>query len=167
MLLPAGYRRAATQTPDLKLFLSPKPLEEIGDRNATDGSLLIAPLQRHRGAQRYELDEAVDLALLRNRADEEQLPMSETIAGWLVMALGVYAGLGLLFGVAFVTRGVARIDPQAVGGSWGFRLVILPGVVALWPILARRWAGGQPPPEERNAHRDRAHRDRASGGGNR
>ncbi len=87
--------------------------------------------------------------------------MAETIAGWLVTALGVYAGLGLVFGVAFVTRGAARIDPQAVGGSWGFRLAILPGVVALWPLVARRWASGQPPPEERNAHRDRA----GAGGG--
>ena len=82
--------------------------------------------------------------------------MSETIAAWLVAAVGVYAALGLLFAVAFVLRGAARIDPQAAGGSWGFRLAILPGVVALWPILARRWARGAPPAEERNAHRDRA-----------
>ena len=82
--------------------------------------------------------------------------MSETIATWLVMVLGIYAGLGLLFAVAFVLRGAARIDPQADGGSWGFHLAILPGVAALWPILARRWARGKPPPEERNAHRDLA-----------
>jgi hypothetical protein len=82
--------------------------------------------------------------------------INETIATWLVAALGIYAGLGLLFAIAFVIRGAARVDPQAMGGSWGFRLAILPGVVALWPILARRWASGEPPPEERNAHRDGA-----------
>jgi hypothetical protein len=81
-----------------------------------------------------------------------------TLATWLVMAASVYTGLGLLFAVAFVARGAARIDPQAEGGSWGFRLAILPGVVALWPLLARRWARGLPPPEERNAHRDLARR---------
>ena len=80
----------------------------------------------------------------------------ETIAAWLVAALAIYAALGLLFAVAFALRGAARIDPRAVGGSWGFRLAILPGAVALWPILARRWARGAPPPEERNAHRDQA-----------
>lgn len=83
---------------------------------------------------------------------------AETIAGSLVAALGVYVALGLPFAVAFVLRGAARIDPQAKGGSWGFRLAILPGVVALWPLLARRWARGEPPPEERNAHRDAARR---------
>lgn len=85
--------------------------------------------------------------------------MAEAIAGWLVTALGVYAGVGLLFGVAFVTRGAARIDPQAVGGSWGFRLAILPGVAALWPLLAGRWLRRRPPPEERNAHRQSAGRE--------
>ena len=87
--------------------------------------------------------------------------INETLATWLVTGLGIYAGLGLVFAIAFVIRGAARIDPQADGGSWGFRLAILPGVVALWPVLARRWAGGKPPPEERNAHRDAAHRERA------
>jgi hypothetical protein len=82
--------------------------------------------------------------------------MSETIATWLVTVLAVYAFVGLLFAVAFVIRGAARIDPQAVGGSWGFRLAILQGVVALWPLLARRWAAGATPLEERNAHRDLA-----------
>lgn len=78
------------------------------------------------------------------------------MAGWLLAAVGVYAAVGLVFAVAFVLRGAARVDPQAVGGSWGFRLAILPGVVAFWPVLARRWAGGGPPPEERNAHREAA-----------
>ena len=85
----------------------------------------------------------------------------ETIAGALLAAVGVYAVLGLLFAIAFLLRGAARIDPQAEGGSWGFRLAILPGVVALWPLLARRWAKGGPPPEERNAHR---HAARGGGG---
>ena len=50
------------RAPDLKLFLSPRPLAEVGDDNATEGSLLIAPLESHRGAQRYEIDEDVVLS---------------------------------------------------------------------------------------------------------
>ncbi|MCP4203334.1 MAG: hypothetical protein GY769_15535 [bacterium] len=80
----------------------------------------------------------------------------ETVAGWLLAALGLYLGAGLVFAVAFVTRGVQRIDPQARGGSWGFRLAILPGTAAFWPILLRRWLRGLPPPEESNAHRELA-----------
>jgi hypothetical protein len=87
----------------------------------------------------------------------------ESLARWLLAALGLYTGLGLAFALAFVTRGVGRIDPAARHASWGFRLVVLPGVVALWPLLARRWWGGATaPPVESNAHRRAA---RAGEGG--
>ena len=56
----------------------------------------------------------------------------------LLVAAG-YLAAGLLFGVAFVTVGVARIDPAARGTSAAFRLLILPGSVALWPALAVVW----------------------------
>lgn len=58
---------------------------------------------------------------------------------------GVYLVLGVCFAAAFVTIGVSRIDSAANGGSIAFRLVITPGVVALWPFLATRWcrAGSQ------------------------
>lgn len=55
------------------------------------------------------------------------------------LAAGGYLLAGLLFGLAFVTVGVSRLDPAARGTSPAFRLLILPGCVALWPVLAVRW----------------------------
>lgn len=78
---------------------------------------------------------------------------SEAIARALVLALEVYLAAGLAFAVPFVVRGAGRIDPRARDGTIGFRLLILPGSAALWPLLALRWLRGAPPPEERNAHR--------------
>jgi hypothetical protein len=78
----------------------------------------------------------------------------EAFATWLVLAAGAYAAIGLVFALAFVARGIERIDPAARGASFGFRLVVLPGAVALWPLLARRWwSGATALPEESNAHR--------------
>jgi len=57
----------------------------------------------------------------------------------IVVASGAYAALGVLFALAFVTRGVQRVDPAAKTGTLGFRLLIVPGAVALWPLLLRRW----------------------------
>jgi hypothetical protein len=60
-------------------------------------------------------------------------------ARFLVLALEAYAAVGAIFGIAFVTRGAGRIDPVARRGTWGFKALVFPGVVALWPLLLRRW----------------------------
>lgn len=76
------------------------------------------------------------------------------IAAIFLMLLGVYLGCGLLFAAAFAIWGAKKIDPHAVRGTWGFRLLILPGACALWPVLLRRWhCGSSVPPDEDNAHR--------------
>jgi hypothetical protein len=56
---------------------------------------------------------------------------------WL--ALTVYAALGVLFAGAFHWRGLARLDAGVQGAGWVFRLLITPGIAALWPLLAVRW----------------------------
>jgi hypothetical protein len=56
-----------------------------------------------------------------------------------VSALTGYACVGFVFALAFLAGGVSRIDGQAAGASLGFRLIILPGVTALWPFLLGRW----------------------------
>jgi membrane protein implicated in regulation of membrane protease activity len=74
-------------------------------------------------------------------------------AGFLIL-LGAYLAIGLVFAVPFALVGAKKIDPHAAKGSWGFRLLIIPGATALWPLLLRRWvAGVKEPPEECNAHR--------------
>jgi hypothetical protein len=60
----------------------------------------------------------------------------------------------VVFATAFQWRGVARVDGDAAAGSVPFRIVILPGVIALWPVLAWRWRVGLgAPPAPRDAHR--------------
>ena len=58
---------------------------------------------------------------------------------WMVRLLQVYLALGVVFGFAFVGRGARRMDPAARTGTWGFRVLIFPGAVALWPLLFYRW----------------------------
>jgi hypothetical protein len=76
------------------------------------------------------------------------------IATIFLALAALYLLCGIIFAVPFVTVGVGRIDPHAVHGSWGFRVLILPGTALLWPLLAKRWLQGRhEPPEENNAHR--------------
>ena len=50
-----------------------------------------------------------------------------------------YSVCGLAVGVPFVLRGADHVDAATRGASIGFRLLILPGTVALWPIIATKW----------------------------
>lgn len=58
----------------------------------------------------------------------------------LATIIEMYAVVGLIFAVAFVSFGVQRVDASARGAGIGFRVIILPGVAALWPLLLRKWA---------------------------
>jgi len=57
----------------------------------------------------------------------------------LLATTEVYASIGLLFAVAFLTAGISHVDPGSKGSGIGFRLIILPGVAALWPVLLAQW----------------------------
>ena len=78
---------------------------------------------------------------------------------WLI-ATALYLLCGLVFAIPFVLVGVRKIDPQAAHGSWGFRVLIIPGTTFLWPLLARRWLKGiHEPPEENSPHRRAARKE--------
>jgi hypothetical protein len=66
----------------------------------------------------------------------------DTIAAILFGALVLYLAVGLMIAVAFVVSGVTRVQPAAV--SVGARILILPGAVALWPIVLSRWRKSRP-----------------------
>ncbi len=53
-------------------------------------------------------------------------------------AAQVYASVGTLVALAFLAFGLARIDPGA-RGAYGFRPLLLPGLVLLWPLVLWRW----------------------------
>lgn len=82
--------------------------------------------------------------------------MALIIANLFVNILGFYFIIGLVFSFLFAFNGVKKIDPNAREATIGFKLLVIPGAIALWPLLTLRWLKGQTgPPTEKNAH-DRA-----------
>jgi hypothetical protein len=80
--------------------------------------------------------------------------MLELTARVFVDLLAIYAAIGSLFALAFVSAGITRVDAEAKGSGWGFRAIIFPGVVAFWPLLLSRWARGiTEPPTQKDPHR--------------
>ena len=74
--------------------------------------------------------------------------MSEATANLIVTAIGVYFAIGVLVGLIYMFGGAGRIDPAAKGKGLPFRvrLLILPGIIGLWPLmLVKLFAQKEPP----------------------
>lgn len=57
----------------------------------------------------------------------------------ILLIAALYLLAGVLFAVFFLSKGLKKMDTAAHGSGWGFRLIILPGTVVLWPVLLNKW----------------------------
>ena len=55
----------------------------------------------------------------------------------LLYGLALYASIGLVTAVAFVTFGVSQVQPYSA--TIGARILLLPGAAVLWPYVLVRW----------------------------
>ncbi len=62
------------------------------------------------------------------------------IAAVIVAGAGVYLAVGAVFALVWITVLAGRVDPGAKGAGIGFRLIIAPAAVLLWPVLLLRLA---------------------------
>ncbi len=59
----------------------------------------------------------------------------------------VYLVAGVLFVIPFLVKGLTKVDESAHGGSTGFKLLIIPGVIVFWPVLMNKWVRKPPSPK--------------------
>jgi len=61
-----------------------------------------------------------------------------TVAEALVRLVEVWGLIGAAVAIAFLTFGLNQIDADA-RGAIGFRPLLVPGVLVLWPLVLWRW----------------------------
>ena len=72
--------------------------------------------------------------------------MSIETAQSVVMSMAIYFAIGLLVGIIYAVRGAGMIDPAAKGMPLQARLIIVPGVTLLWPIMLVKLFTQKEPP---------------------
>jgi hypothetical protein len=70
----------------------------------------------------------------------------EATVSILFLLLGIYLIAGLLFAIVFLLKGIEKADESAHGATPGFKIIIIPGVIALWPLLLNKWKRKPPNP---------------------
>lgn len=64
------------------------------------------------------------------------------MATLLLLIASLYFSVGLLVAALLILsgpRGLPRLDSAAHGASLSVRLLLVPGLSTLWPLLAFRW----------------------------
>jgi len=62
-----------------------------------------------------------------------------TWAHWVLGVAAAYVAAGAFFAALFLARGILRTDPGAKGSHPAFFVLIIPGLIALWPVMLRVW----------------------------
>ena len=57
----------------------------------------------------------------------------------VLLLAAAYLALGGVFAVVFLTKGLRQLDHATHDAGKVFRLLITPGIVALWPWLVVKW----------------------------
>ncbi len=84
--------------------------------------------------------------------------MTLEIASGIARVFYCYLIVGAGVALWLQAGGLRRVDATAARGAWGFRLLITPGLVLLWPFLLRAALAGRGHPRaERNPHRAASH----------
>ena len=66
--------------------------------------------------------------------------MSLTLMAYAIVVLSaLYFSAGIAFCVFMLIKGIERMDPNAKSTGIGFKLLIIPGLVAFWPVLWKKW----------------------------
>ena len=57
----------------------------------------------------------------------------------ILKIMGLYFAVGLLFAIAFILKGLGKVDIAASDTGIVFKLLIVPGLMVLWPFFIYKW----------------------------
>jgi len=57
----------------------------------------------------------------------------------MLIIVMIYLLIGVVFVIPFLLRGLTKVDETAHGGTIGFKIIIIPGVIVFWPLLLKKW----------------------------
>jgi hypothetical protein len=57
----------------------------------------------------------------------------------ILYTVAAYLAVGLGFSVPFLIKWIHQVDETSQETDWTFKLTILPGCIAFWPVLLRKY----------------------------
>lgn len=64
----------------------------------------------------------------------------------ILSIVSIYLICGFVFAIAFITKGIDKVDEGAHGSTIGFKIIIIPGVIVFWVLLLKKWLNANKEP---------------------
>lgn len=64
---------------------------------------------------------------------------TQLVVSFLLLAVGVYSIVGIAVAGWLLSGRLAALDAGMAEAGWAARLILVPGIVALWPLVLQRW----------------------------
>lgn len=90
-----------------------------------------------------QIHNAASSAAVAGAPTTESCRVSLFAAHIVLGLLAAYLAAGMLFAVALLLGSLRRIDTAAAAAPMRVKLLLVPGMVALWPLMLRRALGWQ------------------------
>lgn len=65
----------------------------------------------------------------------------ENIVSIGINIVGIYLALGVLFSLAFMWKGLQKVDESTKDTSLFFKVLIFPGMIVFWVLFLKKWLG--------------------------
>lgn len=85
-----------------------------------------------------------DLPAIHQGPKSRDSDMTEAAAQMIWLSVAAYLGLGCFVALLVLAFGLGRLDGAAASMPLRVRLIIAPGLAALWPLVLVRLAGIRP-----------------------
>lgn len=63
----------------------------------------------------------------------------ETTISTVLTIVEIYLALGVLFSIAFLWKGIAKVDDGAKETGVVFKMLLFPGLIGFWVYFLRKW----------------------------
>jgi hypothetical protein len=63
----------------------------------------------------------------------------ESFISICLLIFGIYLLIGILFSIAFLWKGITKVDPGTADSGFFFKLLLFPGISFFWILFLSKW----------------------------
>lgn len=77
--------------------------------------------------------------LITSSSNKRNYPIMEPIISNILLIIGIYLALGVVFSILFLWKGITKVDAATEGSGLFFKVLLFPAMTVFWIFFLRKW----------------------------